>query len=181
MTINYTVSEDEYLQYYLYTASKNKLIQQKVLLRRIFTPLAFFISGLLMIDAANGSLFIFFLVLSISSFVFYSHYTRWLYKRHYKKHIKLHLSKYIGQPISITFDDSSLFIQDKFGESRILLEAIEQLIEIPDYFVLRFHGGMGIAIKKIHLSEEQSNTLIDLLNTRNKIPFTQEPKWHFSL
>ncbi|GAB2665513.1 hypothetical protein GCM10027036_18820 [Flavihumibacter cheonanensis] len=154
MTINYIVSEDEYLQYYLYTTSKNKLIQQKVLLRRIFTPVAFFITGLLMIDAANGSFFIFFLMLSICTFVFYSHYTRWLYKRHYKRHIHKELSKFIGQPTSITLDGSSIFIQDKFGESRIQLEAIEHLIEIPDYFVLRFHGGMGMAIKKIYFSQE---------------------------
>lgn len=181
MIITCTLSEEDYLVFYLYTASKNKNHQIKSFYRRILTSCLFLVSALLMLHLAEGYVSLFFLFLGIACFAFYSHYLRWTYTRHYKKHIRTKLHKLIGQSVSLRLEETGLHSQDRFGESAVQYEAIEQLIELPDYFLLLFIGGSGFPLPKTHLNEQEKLALINQLVTRNKIPFQQEPAWHFSL
>jgi hypothetical protein len=181
MTINYIVKEEDYLQYLLYSASKNKSLQSKVLFRRILLSFTLILCGLLLLNRGNDTTFLFFIIAGILTAIFYSKYASWRYKSYYLKEINKKYSKFIGKPITITLNPDSLYIADEYSNSTLKTNSLDSIIELVDFFILKFHGELGIAINKNHFSSDQAQTFKTILIKHNKVPFRQEPEWYYYL
>lgn len=181
MTLRYIINEEDYLQYLLYTASKNKALQSKVLFRRILLSFTFILCGLLLLNRGDNISFLIFIIGGILTAIFYSKYASWRYKSYYRKEINKKYSKFIGKPITITLNPDSLYIVDEYSESTIKTNSLDTIIELVDFFILKFHGEIGIAINKNHFNSEQAQTFKTILIEHNKVPFRQEPDWYYYL
>ena len=171
----FSLNEEDFLIYNLFTASKSKNIQDKEKKGRIFTSIFFLAFAVIGVVIGRLNLAVYFLVTSIISTLFYVKYFRWRYKNHYKKHIKENHQNRIGQKVTMWFDENHLISIDKTGEGKLNLTEIEVVNEIESHFFILLTSGQSIIVPKgqIHIVD----FIKELENASLSIQTFQGWKW----
>lgn len=141
MTLEYTLTEDDYLQHQLYIASKTDRIKNKRLKSWIIVVAAFIALTLLFFDSDNTLMMYYFGIFSVISLLFYPFYQRYHYKKHYQKFIKDTYKHAFGEPVTITFNEHNLETYDVTGESKFNYTVFEEIIETANHFFIRVKTG----------------------------------------
>ena len=155
MKIKYKLSKEDYLLYYLYTASKSKTVNRNRT-RALYIPPVFYIlfgSFLSIYDSSMTGVIIFGLT-SILWIIFYPGYQRKKYKNYYLKFINEKYSKLIDIPNEIEFQNEYLLTRNKTGESKIKASELRQIIKLKDHFILELSDKNSFIIPKKSINNE---------------------------
>lgn len=154
MTLTYSLTENDFLQHQLYTASKNKRIRNQ----RIRTWLLVTV-GCLMLSyimyANNPFGYYYFLSFSGLTLVFYPLYQKYQYKRHYRKFIQENYKLRFGETCTLVFSDDTVDITSPSTEIKINYSGLEAVNEIGQYFFLKLKTGGDIIITKAGIDNLQ--------------------------
>ena len=89
MTLNYQLTNSDFLEYQLYTSSKSETHKKRRKNSRIIIPILFLLYGFYLTKRDENYIgVIVFGITAILWFVFYPMYSKWRYKRHFKKHVE---------------------------------------------------------------------------------------------
>ncbi|XLS27930.1 YcxB family protein [Flavobacteriaceae bacterium M23B6Z8] len=156
MTINYQLTNSDFLEYQLYTSSKSELIKKRRFRSRIIIPIIYLILGLFFANhSGKFGIGIAFVIFGILWFIFYPLYSKWRYKNHFKKHVEENYKNRINKPVKIDFDENSLNAKDFTSESRINGTELKELIETKDHFFIKLTTDLSLIVPK-HSIENQS-------------------------
>jgi len=176
MKIEYKLTNDDFLEFQLYTASKSKTIEKKRRFGRIIIPLLYF--GIAAYSLINDSVLfgIILLVFGLIWFVFYPRYSKYRYKRHYKNHIAEHYQNRVNITEELIFEENFVFSKDNSSEAKIEVEEFEYLIELKAYFFLTLKRGISFIIPKSQVT--------DVMAFKNKIEklgiqYVNELEWEW--
>lgn len=147
MTYSFTLSEDDFLQYQLYTVSKSTRIKRRKQRMWVIAPILFVLLGLL--AAYQGkTLYIFYGISAIIWTIFYPYFFSLTYKRHFKKHIKEYYLNKVDKEISIYFSKDSFYSKDSTSEAKISLDELAEINEIANQIFLVTNSGDSLIIPK---------------------------------
>lgn len=135
MELKYSLDDNDFLVYQLYTASKSKNIKNQR--RRTFLILvAVFVVMFYSIYSTQETpsyyVLIFFLLLIV-----YRLYDSSRYKNHYKKFINDNYKERFGLMCTLNFAENQIIEYSKIGESKINYDSLAEINEIQDYYFLK--------------------------------------------
>lgn len=175
MEIGYTLDEDDFLQYQLYTSSKSKTIKRRRLIMWALIPVLYLALALYNYANKNELLFpVILLIFTILWFIFYPIYSKFRYKKHYKKYVQTNYKTRFFKPVELNINSNYIEAKDFTGESKINISEIEYLVELKDQFLLHVSSNASIIIPKRDLQE-----IDDFKNEFKKlnIPIREELNW----
>lgn len=156
MTINYQLTNADFLEYQLYTSSKSELHKKRRFRSRIIIPILYLVLGIFFANQ-NGKfeIGIAFVLFGILWFVFYPMYSKWRYKNHFKKHVEENYKNRINKPVEIDFDENSVNAKDFTSESKINGTELKELIETHNHFFIKLTTDLSLIVPK-HSIENQA-------------------------
>lgn len=149
MKLEFNLTENDFLNFQLFTAAHSKRIQNKKLKGWIIltvSPAALSIFSYKMGDNFTS---IYCGVLSVIFAIFYPLYFKLVYKRHYKAYTKEVFSKRTGTAIEIELFSDVIVTKDKLGEGRFKVSEITKVDETAGQFFVNTSMGNAIIIPKI--------------------------------
>ena len=156
MTINYQLTNSDFLEYQLYISSKSELHKKRRFRSRIIIPILYLALGIFFANQSGKfGIGIAFAVFGILWFTFYPLYSKWRYKNHFKKHVEENYKNRINKPVEIDFDENSVNTKDFTSESRINGTELKELIETKDHFFLKLTTDLSLIVPK-HSIENQT-------------------------
>ena len=153
MKYNIDYTENDFLQFQLFTASQSKRIKNKNQ-RSTFTIMACFLLLAMLLGSSGTNVFQFaFIALIPITYFFYPKYLKNHHYNHYRSFVKDVFQKKSNQSNIVEFKHEEMFFQNEFGESRLNYHAIEKIAEIPEYIFITLKTGNNIILPKKEISD----------------------------
>ena len=148
MTLEYKISQQDFLDFQLFTASKSERINKKKRNGWILLTLGSILIALYFYLNQNNAMAIYFALIAIACGLFYPKYFKWRYKKHYKTYIEENYSKRFDQVEILQINDDSILSKDRTGEGKMNLSEIEKIDETGNHFFLKLSTGFSLIIPK---------------------------------
>lgn len=176
------VNIEEHLENQLYSVSSSPSIKKKRKRNIWIVPLfylAFAITGyfseLYMMAGAFG-------LLAVLWYFFYPKYQAKKYYNHYRHYVNENYADQVDSEVSIELQENEILFIDAKAESKVKIDAVNYIVELPKIFLLNIGKGKNIVLPKKDL-ENNAHTVsnfIATLKTENKISFRDETNWAWS-
>src|SRR5687768_16332003 len=153
MTLTYNLSENDYLQYLLFSATKSERIKKERKQSLITVTFSLLVISLLFYITGNKILTYYFVAIAILCLVFYPLYLRSYYKNHYQKFLDEKSQNKLDEISTITLTENSIENFEKNCESKINLSELEEINETGQYFYLTMKMGGSLIIPKAKIED----------------------------
>ncbi|MEZ2334098.1 SVM family protein [Mucilaginibacter sp. RCC_168] len=172
------LTEDDYLTYYLYTASRSKKIQSNRRKSWLIISICFLVLGMLFINNNKFYAYYFF-AFGIICFIFYPSYQSYEYKKRYKKHVSDNYQYKVGVACEINFQPDFIETKDATSESKFSTNEVVEINEISSHYFIKTRSGSSIILSKAAINSPSFITdLIAIFNNPNIVINKQlEWKW----
>lgn len=175
MKFEYKIDANDFLEFQLFTASTDPVIQKRKLRSWIILPFGSALFALF--SYINGSIYlsIYFAVLAIVIALFYPRYFKWRYKKHYASFIARNYSTRFGEPAELEITKDYIRSKDKVAEGKIKLAEIKSIHETANHFFMKMSSGMSFIIPKrelpstLNLRSELENIGLKVIDVTNWI------------
>ena len=147
-TFQYSLDENDFLQHQLFVASKSERIKKQRTRGWLIYTVSFFMLGFLFHQSENIVLAYYFSICGLTFLLFFPFYQNWYYKRHYQRVVIDNSKSRFGQIENLSFTDKFVEMSDTTGESKILLQEIENVTETGKYFYLKMKAAGHLIIPK---------------------------------
>jgi len=151
MKFQYKIEAEDFLEFQLYTASKDPIVQKRKLRSWFLLPIAFSIMAVFSYMSETYYLAVYFTILAIVIALFYPKYFSWRYKKHYASFIGRNYAKRFGQPAELEITKDYILSKDKVAEGKVKLSEIEYVSETLNHFYIKISTGMSFIIPKREL------------------------------
>lgn len=155
MKLHFQLTDSDYLEFQLYTASRSEFHKRRRRKLRLIIPV-FYILFALYLYFVNQyvTIALIFLVIGFLWFFIYPLYSRWLYKNHFKKYVKTHYQNRVGKPIDIEFSQKFILAKDFTSESTIDVAKLNELVETKDHFFIKLATATSLIIPKREVNSQ---------------------------
>lgn len=170
MEINYTLSQDDYINFNIYHGKNSKSIKRNLNLQRFATPLLFFVFAFianLKSDIPLWYWLVIFSVIYVIWTIFYPKYYFYTVKKGVSKMINEGKNEdLIGNKTLKLRDDHILSISDN-SESKVKWNTVERYVETDRYIFIYISAVSAYIIPKEDFdSEEKKDKFITILNKK---------------
>lgn len=179
MKIEYTLTEEDFLEYQLYITSKSESIRKKRLIAKFAVPILYvLISIFFYFYDNNKNAILICIFLGALWLLIYPFYSKYRYKRFYLNHIKKNYTNKLDHIDALKLGNNTYFyIKEQGKEGKIKTSEAEKLIELKNHFFLQMKKGGAIIIPKNYvLNMESFKKIIADLN----ITYTNETDWKWN-
>ncbi len=178
MKIEYTLAEEDILEYQLYITSKSEKIRKKRLLSIFAVPILYILLSIFFFFYDNNQSIILICVsLGALWILIYPLYSKWKYKRSYLKHIKKKYKDKLDHVDALKLGNNTYFYVVEQGiEGKVKTSDADKLIELKDHFFLQMKKGGAIIIPKNYVlnTETFKQKVMDL-----NIEYLNETSWRW--
>ena len=177
MELNYSLNENDFLEYQLYAASKSENIKSQRR-RNLVIMIVIFIAFFISIYSSTKKFPILPLIGYIILIIIYKIYETYRYKNHYKKFIRENYKERFGLVCTLNFGENDITEESKLGQSKINYESLTEINEIQNYYFLKILTGQSLIIPKKEIKNmEQFRSLLAQIKSKYKIPENIELNW----
>ncbi|KAF2339784.1 hypothetical protein [Flavobacterium tistrianum] len=179
MELNYSLTENDYLQQQLFLASKSKLIKKQRKTARILVLVILIIIGILFLINKNMFLGYYFGGAGVVCFLFFPFYLKKYYYRIFKKYVTENFKNRIGVVSKIVFKEDTLeAFTEGMGSSVTNFSMFENISEIEDYVFITFKTNVNLIIPKEKIVDvEELRSKLKSIAKNLKIDFISELDW----
>lgn len=179
MKIEYTLTEEDILEYQLYTTSLSKPIHQKRLIARFGVPIMYILISIFFFFYNNNKDAILICVfLAALWLLFYPLYSKWKYKHSYLKHIKKNYKDKLDHVDALKLGNNTYFyVKEQGKEGKVKTSDAEKLIELKNHFFLQMKKGGAIIIPKTYVlnTEAFKQKMIEV-----NVEYLNETDWRWN-
>jgi hypothetical protein len=181
MTIEYSLTEQDYVTYQLYVASQSSLIKKRRMQTRIVVMLLYLGLGTFIVVQGRPPLGMLFFVFGVLWFFFYPMRDARRYEKHYRKSIR---EKLLGEEETVyraQLQGDILYVKEDGVESSIELHKFSECVELPTVVLMRLKGGgesVVIPLKDASMAEE-ARKLARTVAAQADIPYTVRTDWRW--
>ncbi|AFM04371.1 hypothetical protein Fleli_1986 [Bernardetia litoralis DSM 6794] len=153
MKIEYTLTEEDFLEYQLYITSQSKSIQKKRLIAKFTVPLMYIFIGIFFYFYNNNQNAILICIfLAALWLLIYPLYSKYRYKRFYLNHIKKKYTDKLDHVDALKLGNNNYFyVKEQGKEGKVKTTDADKLIELKDHFFLQMKKGGAIIIPKTYV------------------------------
>ena len=179
MKIEYTLKEEDFLEYQLYITSLSKSITKKRLIAQFGVPILYIVLAIGFYFYNNNQDAILICVFLGALWLFiYPFYSKYRYKRFYLNYIKKNYAERLDHVDSLRLGNKKYFyITEQGNEGKVEVTETEKLIELKNHFFIQMKAGGAIILPKSYiLNIETFKKEIANLN----IEYLDDTKWRWN-
>ncbi|CAM3868828.1 MULTISPECIES: YcxB family protein [Flavobacterium] len=174
MKIQLSLYKNDFLEYQLYTDSKNKRISKKKRNTWLMLTSSFLLFAVITFYYHDKQHSYLLFIITIITFLFFPFYQRKQYKTHYSKHIEENYYNRFGQESTLNFEEEYITSNDANFETKMNYTAFEELNEIKDYYFIKLKTGGSLIIPKNKLTNSEEfhleiNKIADKFNWKKNV------------
>lgn len=179
MLLNYKLSEEDFLQAFLYHWSTNTYQKKRRKRNYILLSLFLLVIGIICFHDKLTSLFIY-LVISLIIVLAYPLLVKINIENAYRKFIKQNYKEKTQILQQIELNNNNLFIDSELGKSNLNYNSFNTFIETNNYFYLNMLTSDKIIIPKDTIDNQMDlkELLLNIAN-KNNFDFVDDTKWKF--
>ncbi|WJS96035.1 hypothetical protein NYQ10_06150 [Flavobacterium johnsoniae] len=179
MELNYSLTENDYLQQQLYLASKSEQIKKQRRITKTFVILVLVILGFFLYVNENLLEAYCCGVTAVIYFFLFPFYQKKFYQRVFKKYVIENFKNRIGIVTKIKFKEDVLEVfNEGIGKSEFNFSVLKNISEIKDYFFIAFKTGESFMIPKLQIGNiEELRCKLKSIAENLKIDFISELDW----
>jgi hypothetical protein len=177
MIVKTILTEEDYLTYLLYSASKSKRAQGTRRKAWLTISGLLLVIGAALINNSDGFYSYYFFAAGLISLLFYPLLQRYSYKKNYRKFVRDKMAYKIGKESVLKFGPDYIETRDVTGESKINTREVAEVNEIASHYFVRLKSGDGLVIPKKSVA---TPTFVDDVMSAMQSPdimVTHEPNW----
>lgn len=149
MTLNYQLSDMDFLAYQRYASSRSKVYSmRRIRFRRILTLVYIGFALFAYFMNKNVILSLIFFAIAIIWYLCYPIYLKWSYERHFRKQIQKQHKEYINKQVEIQLGENSIKVKDATDENTINANELKEVVETKDYFFIVSRTEMALIVPK---------------------------------
>ena len=148
MTIQYSIDEDDYLTFQLFTASRSAVIRKRRFRTKILFPALYIIFGAVLLAEQKTGMSIAFFGLALVWYFLYPIRDRRIYRMNYLNYIRQNLKDAFGNQATIRFEKQYIVTKDQIGETKFPLADLEEVAEIPSAIYIKLKSGQTLILPK---------------------------------
>lgn len=179
MKIEYTLKEEDFLEYQLYATSLSKTITKKRLIARFAVPVLYILLAAGFYFYNNNQYAILICIfLGALWLLIYPFYSKHRYKRFYLNYIKKNYADRLDHVDSVRLGNKKyIYITEQGNEGKVEVTEIEKLVEIKNHFFLQMKAGGAIILPKNYIlnTETLKEQIADL-----SINYVDDTKWRWN-
>jgi hypothetical protein len=179
MTLEFILTENDFLQLQLYIASKDKGVKRRKMISWICWPFIFvaiaYLSNNKQIDT-----FLLYYFLSIAAvwLIAFPFYYKWRYKKFYGNAVAKNYKARFNEPVKIIFGTDNIQTYSIAGDTRYNLSALSNIIETGNYFYAGIKTGGYLIIPKPELKNQDAvRDKLKELSDKQDISFVSDLNW----
>ncbi|WP_316736513.1 YcxB family protein [Pedobacter aquatilis] len=180
MILKYILREEDFLNSQLFISSKSKIAKKNRRNSYLLVTLGLLIIGSLTLIRENNFSAYFILFLGILSFLLYSKYQAWFYKRYFKNYVKSSMQNSFNESNLVEFSNNFIETSDKTGYTKINTTEVNQITEISEYFYIRTKSNQYLIVPKDRIDSESVRTFLTIFAKKLDIEFVSELNWKWS-
>lgn len=159
MTLTYTLSPGDYLNYHLFVASLSETLKEQRKRNRIIWSIVLVCLAFVFYGDNDRLLASYFFFLAILFAFFYPYYSSWRYKEAYKEYIHESYKNRFNKVSNITINSQQIHEIDENSETKISTLEIDKIYETAEYFFIKLKSNQSVIIPKLKTAN------VDLLKT----------------
>lgn len=175
MTHTYTLTEQDYLNFQLYTISKTPRFVPRQRNGRYFVAFCSAITMIYFIYTQNYWSASYFGISTVALFLLYPRYFKWRQKVHYLKHIRRHYKNKFGLQETLVIDNKLITLTNHTGTGTLKLSDFEKICEIGTHYFMVLEGGAALILPKKELNEQTFKSDLKTL----KLPHQSDLNWRW--
>ncbi|GLB52602.1 hypothetical protein NBRC110019_16420 [Neptunitalea chrysea] len=149
MTLSYTVSAEDLLEYRLYITSKSDTHRKRRLRSRWLVPILYIGLGVFVVIATSKWLYgLVFMVFAIAWWWLQPIYNAYSYRRMYLRNIKKKFEDALGQKTTLEISKKFVNVIEEGGQTSMKIKKFKNLIEVPTHFFLQMDNNNAVMIPK---------------------------------
>lgn len=179
MKIEYTLKEEDFLEYQLYVTSLSKAITKKRLIAHFAVPVLYVVLAIgFYLYNNNQNAVLICVFLAAIWLLIYPFYSKYRYKRFYLNHIKKNYTDRLDHVDSIRLGNKNyIYITEQNKDGKIAIKDVDKLVELQHhFFVLMKAGGAIILPKSYILNTENFKKEMATLD----ISYLDDTKWRWN-
>jgi hypothetical protein len=153
MNINFKITEQNYLTFQLYLASKSQSILKKRKRTRLVVPILYSVFSISLFVLESPFLAVGFAAFAMLWFFFYPLWEKGKYVKYYQKIIQENHKSRIGVDIKIELQNDYLFTASGGTEAKISTSEIIEIVELKDLILIRLDVTQAFVIPKDKITE----------------------------
>lgn len=180
MNITYKISEENYLTFQLYLASKSQNIIKRRKRTRLVVPAVYSIFAISLIYLESTYAAIGFGSFGLIWFFFYPLWEKKKYHKHYLKFIRENYQNRIGVDVHLEIQDEHFFTSSNGSEAKIQLNQIKQIIELKEVILIRLDITQAFVIPKDQVKDLAALiTELKELAKKLSVHYSEELNWEW--
>lgn len=158
MTINYSLSQDDFLEYHLYTSSQSELAKKKRQRSRLLLSVGYTAVGTFFLFQEDKNMGLTFILMGFLWFAIQPYYVRYRYKKHVTAHLKESLKGAIDRLISLTIEEDQITTKDGENEAKFAISELSRFVELPRHYFIEVVNSGSVIIPKSSLTNQNKFT-----------------------
>lgn len=178
MTIDYSIDEQDFLTFQLFTASRSEEIRKRRFKARLLPALILLAAGIFLLVRKDMNMAIMLELLAAAWYFFYPVREKTVYRNSYAKFISQNFKDKFGQKASMTLNDQFVINKDGLGESRIRFAEIGEINEISELILIKLKKGQSfiLPVQKIANIDAFRDELKEIASKAG-IPYSENLEW----
>jgi hypothetical protein len=172
MTQTYTLTEQDYLAFELYTISKTPRFQPRQRNGRSFVAFCSAITMIYFIYSHNYWNAIYFGIMTVALFIWYPRYFKWRQKVHYLKHIRRNYKNKFGLQETLVIDNKLITITNHTGTGTLKPSNFDKICETSTHYFMVLESGAALILPKKDLNNQAFKSDLKTLKLPHHSDFT---------
>ena len=178
MKITYSIDENDYLTFQLFSASNSAVLKKRRFISRLVPAIAYLLLAVTFFYQGNITMIIAFCLLAVVWYFLYPFHDKNVYKRQYQKFIKENMNNKFGRPATLSFEAPMVKAKDEVSETKINYSEIESITEIPEMFLLKLKTNQSFILPKDKIENwETLNSFFESFEANEGVPFYVLSNW----
>lgn len=148
MTIQYTLKEEDYLQFQLLMVSRSRQLTKRRAIGRLFLIIIYGILGIVIWEKRGVLAAAFYFIICLPLYFLYLYMERRQFLSHFRKYTKTQYSQYYGKTFTLDLNPDELVSSDGDQRARTPLSSVVSILETGTLFILMLKEHHPILISK---------------------------------
>lgn len=178
LSLQFNYTEQEFIDYQLYIASKSPSQQKRMRRNRWLVALIYLgIAGIGFLNKNNTQIYIF-AALAIVWYIAYPLWSKKFHKKHFMQFILQQNKARIGNKVQLDFTDNIITIQEDEQHIEIPIQDVVEIAELKQLILLRLNSEQVIIVHKVaNVAAEQIISFMKSLALKRAIRYVDDTKW----
>ncbi len=174
--IVFNLKKEDILAFQMYESGESEYQKKRRKRNRLLVPVIYGLIAIMAFFKEFNSIGAGILVFSVVWFFLYPTYAKWFHCRHFKKHIEEKYKNELDTEGILRLEEERFFSYSEDGEIKLKYSAIENLVELEKFYLIRLKLAVTFLLPKERIPKEKLEPFIQEVSKRTGLDIKDHKK-----